>query len=77
MPIPKRFQRSTKPHRESKGIYWFKTDADDCIRHVRYLGYLVADHNVVVRELTTDRPGYIIYEDNYQVVAEPFADTPR
>jgi hypothetical protein len=26
--------------------------------------------------IKTDRPGYILYEDNAQVVAEPFNDTP-
>ncbi len=25
-------------------------------------------------ELKTDRVGYVVYEDEYQVVAEPFAD---
>jgi hypothetical protein len=29
---------------------------------------------VHVRVFKTRRPGYIVYEDEYQVVAEPFAD---
>ena len=29
-----------------------------------------------VTELRTLRPGYIVYEDELQVIAEPFRDTP-
>jgi hypothetical protein len=28
----------------------------------------------VVRMLKTDRPGYVVYEDGFQIVAEPFSD---
>jgi hypothetical protein len=36
--------------------------------------YILEQHSVCVRVLKTDRPGYIVYEDEHQVVAEPFAD---
>ncbi len=75
LPIPTRFTRSRRPHREDKGICWFKVEAADCMKHVRYLVHLVAEHDVVVREIVTDSPGYLIYEDQHQVVAEPFAET--
>ena len=29
-------------------------------------------HGCEVERLTTDRPGYVVYEDDYQVVAEVF-----
>ncbi len=77
LPIPDRFCRSRKPHREDNGICWFKTDAADSMTHVRYLVHLVSECDVVVRELTTDKPGYTIYEDESQLVAQPFASTPR
>jgi len=32
--------------------------------------------SVAVEAITTDRPGYIIFEDDNQIAAEPFADTP-
>jgi hypothetical protein len=31
-------------------------------------------NGVCVRVIKTQRPGYIVYEDEYQVVAEPFAE---
>ncbi|WP_404308189.1 hypothetical protein [Neorhodopirellula lusitana] len=77
LPIPDRFARSRKPHRQDNGICWFKTRATDCMRHIRYLAQLVAEHDIIVRELLTDAPGYMIYEDDSQVVAQPFSSTPQ
>jgi hypothetical protein len=77
LPVPDRFVRSRKPDREDKGVCWFKTEAVDCMRQIRYLVVLVQEHDIVVRELMTDVPGYMIYEDDSQVVAEPFSSTPR
>lgn len=75
--VPDRFVRSRKPHRQDDGICWFKTQATESMRHIRYLVLLVSEHDVSVRELITDTPGYVIYEDESQVVARPFASTPR
>jgi hypothetical protein len=30
---------------------------------------------VAVEMITTERPGCVVYEDDFQPVAEPFADT--
>lgn len=32
-------------------------------------------HGVSVDILRTERPGYIVYEDEFQVAAEPFKET--
>ena len=77
LPIPERFARSRKPHRQDNGICWFKTHANGCMREIRYLAQLVAEHDITVRELLTDTPGYMIYEDDSQVVAQPFSSTPQ
>jgi hypothetical protein len=36
---------------------------------------ILHDHDVPVQMLKAERVGYIVYTDEYQVVAEPFADT--
>lgn len=77
LPIPVRFVRSRKPHREDKGICWFKCSATECMTKIRYLVNLVAGCDIPVRELKTEKPGYVIYEDDSQVVAEPFSTTPE
>jgi hypothetical protein len=44
-------------------------------KHLNYVRELVAilqNHGVIVQLLKTDRVGYVVYEDEYQIVAEPF-----
>ena len=77
LPIPDRFARSRRPHRADDGFCWFKMDATDCIEHVRYLTFLVSECGIPVRQITTESPGYVIYEDDSQIVAAPFSTTPR
>jgi hypothetical protein len=38
---------------------------------------VVEQSGVFVHVMKTRQPGYIVYEDEYQVVAEPFADGAR
>lgn len=33
---------------------------------------ILEEYGVPTRTLTTERPGYVVYEDDFQVVAEPF-----
>jgi len=35
---------------------------------------ILEQHGIYVQVLKADRPGYIVYQDEHQVVAEPFAD---
>lgn len=77
LPIPDRFVGTRRPHRADTGICWFKAESVECIRNVRYLAQLVGECGIPVREVRTDSPGYVIYEDDHQVVAKPTADTPR
>lgn len=76
---PPRFNRTkSKGHyrRETAGLSWFKPTANDHIDHARRLSLLLEQGGYGVRLLRTCRPGFIIYEDDHQIVAEPFADTP-
>jgi len=36
---------------------------------------LLESHGVAVQMLKTKQVGYVVYEYEYQIVAEPFADT--
>jgi hypothetical protein len=40
---------------------------------VRELVGILQNHGVLVQTLTTDGVGYVVYEDDFQIVAEPFA----
>ena len=71
--MPTRFGRSlTSP----TGLSWVKDTAHAEIRVLRAIAAILAEsgrHRVDV--LIVRHPGYVVYEDAVQVVAEPFAST--
>jgi hypothetical protein len=75
--VPERFCRqTTKVHRRpARAISWFRDSAGEHIGRARKVAAILEGHGVCVHMTTTERPGYIIYEDPHQVAAEPFADT--
>jgi hypothetical protein len=56
----------------SLGICWFKTGANEHISRVWRIIKVLERNGIYVKKIKTDRPGYLIYEDEWQVVAEPF-----
>ncbi len=74
---PTRFTASKTQfyRKKNKAISWFKDSAHEHLAHVRSLVTILQNHGIAARMLKTDRVGYIVYEDEYQVVAEPFSDT--
>lgn len=76
---PRKFSRSKSKGSQNKnaaGISWFKDSASDFISKSYELISLLQEHGYPIEALRTERVGYIIYEDENQVVAEPFSDTP-
>lgn len=77
LPEPDRFV-----HTRSKGFYrrrpvaisWFKGGAAEFIARAEALGRMIEAQGVGVRRLETEHPGYLVYEDAFQVVALPFRD---
>ena len=72
---PYQFSRSKKYHAKNVALSWFKDSAVQHIAKMRSLIAILDTHGLQVEMLRTSRPGYIIYEDEFQVVAEPFAET--
>jgi len=73
---PARLSWSSRPHAKAQGICWFKVTANAHIRKMRELQRVLESHSLSVETIRTRRPGYILYEDEYQVAAYPFRDTP-
>lgn len=73
--VPDRFTTSKPPYhrRKSKAISWFKSSAHEHVSNIRALVAILKAHGVPVRMIRTRRVGYVVYEDEYQTVAEPFA----
>lgn len=72
-------QRSSRKrnayHRDQRCIAWFKDSAAEHLLRIREIVAILEEHGSKVSMLETQRPGYIVYEDEFQVVAEPFAET--
>jgi hypothetical protein len=71
---PAKFTNAKPLHYRKNGISWFKTSAKDHIRKIREIIAVLESYDVSVRMIKTDRPGYVVYEDQFQV-AVPFADS--
>lgn len=69
---PERLSRSRRRNAKSVAISWFRDSAVEHISRVREITSILADHGVRVTVLRSERPGFIVYEDKYQIVAEPF-----
>jgi hypothetical protein len=67
-----------KPRRgvpRSKAISWFKDRARTHISQLRKIIAVLEAHGLSVDKVRTEKPGYLVYEDAYQVWAVPFTET--
>jgi hypothetical protein len=58
--------------RHSLGICWFKVEATEHISQVYAMVRVMERNRIYIKKIKTDKPGYVIYEDDWQLVAEPF-----
>jgi len=67
-------ERPTSFGRDSlrRGICWFKTHATEHIARIWEMVQILERNGIYVKKIKTDRPGYLVYEDEWQLVAEPF-----
>ncbi len=72
---PAAFARSRKPNAASLGLSWFKDTAKGHIAKMYEFARILESHGVHVQVIKSERPGYVVYEDKFQVTAEPYAET--
>ena len=75
---PQRFGRSSsKGHyrRRTRGISWFRDDALLHLAKAQELASLIEASGAAVERLVQRRVGYVVWQDQHQVVAEPFRET--
>lgn len=70
---PDRLTWSSRPHAPKTAITWMKMSASEHVARMRELAVLLEHKDIPVEELRTEKPGYIVYEDEFQVAAVPFA----
>ncbi len=73
---PDRLTETRRPNAPDRAISWIKASAVDHVSRMRDLVALLEHKGVVVEELRTLRPGYVVYEDEFQVATIPFAEAP-
>lgn len=69
---PDKFSNATNKNPEAVSLSWFKDSAKEHIKKIYEIRELLSKYGVVVDVVTTKKPGYVIYEDDYQVSAIPF-----
>jgi hypothetical protein len=77
LPSPSKVSRTRNDsHKASRCLAWFKDSATEHIAFAREVAEILRQHDIIVETLVTERPGFIVYEDALQVLAEPFSETP-
>jgi hypothetical protein len=75
---PSGFNRTTSKgfyRRTPRGIAWFKDTATEHIARMHDIKQVLERNGHVVELVSESRVGYIVYDDAFQVIAEPFAET--
>ena len=76
--VPGRFNRSRSKgyyRRTTRGIAWFRDSAAECIARMHRIRTVLEKYGIQVNVVYETRLGFVVYEDEFQVVAEPFSET--
>lgn len=71
---PTRFSRSKRHWGAGKGVCWFKPTANAHLSKIHEMIFILENNGVLIRMIKANRVGYVVYEDEHQIVAEPFSD---
>jgi hypothetical protein len=55
------------------GICWFKAESTEHVSRIWEMVRILERNGIYVKKIRTDKPGYVIYEDGWQLVAEPLS----
>ncbi len=69
------FQVPTEEDTLNFPMSWLKDSAVEHIQRMDQIREILEDNDILVEVLQVEEPGQILYEDDYQVVAVPFAET--
>jgi hypothetical protein len=72
---PDRFARSSKSGAAAKAISWYKSTATEHISRMHEMCRILNEHGITTEMITSARPGYVVFEDEYQIAAVPFTET--
>jgi hypothetical protein len=64
-------------HGNERAISWFKSQSHEFISRVWSVVHILEENGIAITKITTEDPGYVIYEDEFQIVARPSGATFR
>jgi hypothetical protein len=73
---PTRLALSSRPHAKAQALSWFKDSATQHIAKMREFQQILEHYGLAVHVIKAKRLGYVLYEDEFQIAAYPFQDTP-
>lgn len=72
---PESLSRSRKRWAEEKAISWYRDSALEHIAKMQEMIAILNDAGIPIEMVKTSNPGYVVYQDEFQVVAEHFRET--
>jgi len=72
---PSGLSKAKSNHSVDKALTWFKDSATEHISKMWEFVAVLEAHNIKVDVIKEEKLGYIVYEDDFQVAAEPFKET--
>jgi|SRR6185503_3797915 len=69
---PTRFSKGTSKLNADISLSWFKDSARVHIKKMQEFIEIAERYDMLVERITSKNPGYIVFEDEYQVSAVPF-----
>ncbi len=75
---PTRLSKGTSKYNADVSLSWFKDSAQEHIKKIQDLIEIAEHYDMIIDRIASKNPGYIVFEDEYQVSAVPFkADRSR
>ena len=72
---PSRFSRSSgRGGGPGRAVCWFRPTAREHLARAHEMADILEENGVFVWQIKAPKVGYVVYEDEHQVVAEPVAD---
>jgi hypothetical protein len=70
--LPSKVRRNKNLNKTPIAVSWFKSTAYEHIQNLRKISNIIQRYGVVVSYVRNEKPGYVLYEDEYQIFAEPY-----
>ena len=68
---PDRFNKAKRKNAQNVSLSWFKSTATVHLQKMYEMKQILDKYDIEVTEIMRENPGYIIYEDDYQVSTLP------